>query len=144
MYRHSDGYPDNDSGVKAVMAEFFPKFLAERGAGDTEYMGAQLLAHMIKDHQKWAATLSGESTNSFHFIGYGICGDRKFHSDIEFYYAITPIVTEEKVENMFLRGTSVKVEVFDVEGNYEKPKEEAKHNLVDTWTFEAKKEEKDD
>ena len=141
IYRHSDGYPEDESGVKATMQEFFPRFLAARGGDDTEYMGAQLLAHMIGASQNWASTLPEQSRETWHFLGYGICGDHIFHGDIEFYYSISPIVAENDKEKHFGRSTRVKVEVYEVTRDWEKKNPKSEFKLVDTWTFEAKEKE---
>lgn len=157
IYRHSDGYPD---GIKPAMGEFFPKFLRERGAGDTEYMGAQFLAYMISEHQNWAKSLdTPRSIDTWMFLGYGICGDKKFHGDIEYYYSIRPLKDKEipviELNNTYRRIPKVEVKVYEVNHKYpdkypimadgtKKPVQpKTSFKLIDTWIFEAEKEEHD-
>jgi hypothetical protein len=138
IYRHSDGYPE---GVKEAMETFFPKFLKERGATDLEYMGAQFLASMIHDMQDWSKTLDESSTRTWEFLGYGICGDKEFHGDIEFYYAIRPADDEKAKKDVFHRVNKVIVDVY--EPIKDKNFEVEDFKLLETWEFEAEKGEKE-
>jgi hypothetical protein len=77
LYRHCDGYPD---GAGEVIKQFLPKFLADRGY-DVEYLSARLLVALMRSHD---ALKDGDN------LGYGICGDKILHWDIEYYYAVYP------------------------------------------------------
>lgn len=77
LYRHSDGYPD---GAGAVIQEFLPQFLADRGY-DVEYLAARLLVALM---------LSPKALEESDNLGYGIFGDKILHWDIEYYYAVYP------------------------------------------------------
>jgi hypothetical protein len=125
IYRHSDGYPE---GVKPELDEFLPKFLKQRGNNDIEYLSAQFLASMIKNMHDWSDTLDEDSKNTWSFIGYGICGDRKFHGDIEFLYALKPV-----------KGSKTKMIVEVHEPIHDEKYEIVDFKLTDTWNFEAEK-----
>ena len=91
LYRHSDGYPD---GVVSDVLPFLKEFIKKRGY-DIEYMGACLIAYLKHWHcgQKVTDRAYREGhikVNDFECdpLCHGISKD--FHSDIEYFYAITP------------------------------------------------------
>ena len=47
LYRHSDGYPESESGVLACILPFLADFYKYRG-NDSYYCSAQLLGHLIE------------------------------------------------------------------------------------------------
>ncbi|MFA6089984.1 MAG: hypothetical protein WC755_09070 [Candidatus Woesearchaeota archaeon] len=72
LYRHSDGYPEGNSGVLKLLIPTICLFQKRRGMDDVEYMSAWVMYHLIQ-HQ-------------IQCTGFGICED--FHGDIEYYYHI--------------------------------------------------------
>ena len=106
IYRHCDGYPGTVDGKKfGVLPDIIPMlkdFRKHRGE-DIEYCGAQLVYHLISvSHKhtedfvaKFQAT-NGRKPTGFEngitpdYTGFGICGDKQFHWDIEYYYAVYP------------------------------------------------------
>lgn len=90
LYKHSDGYIE---GTLPLLEEFAKKFKTNRGFFDEEYFGARLiqfLTNQSDDHlKKWQEQRRKETDISpFDMCGYGICGDKMLHGDIEYYYAI--------------------------------------------------------
>jgi len=79
LYRHCDGYPEGVYGVRATLVPWARDFERRRGLADVEYAAARGLVALI------AAT--GEASN---VLGYGICGDKALHGDIEYYYRVDP------------------------------------------------------
>jgi hypothetical protein len=75
LYKHSDGYPE---GVIPIIQPFLEDFSKKRGMDDVEYCSAWLLHALIQSHGRTD------------YLGHGICGDRTFHGDIEYYYRIQP------------------------------------------------------
>ena len=71
IYRHSDGYPDRDSGVLADIVPILNDFNQFRGLSDTEYAAAWLVAKLKTD-----------------YLNIGIC--KNFHGDIDYFYAVYP------------------------------------------------------
>lgn len=49
LYRHSDGYPEDDCGVVATILPILQDFQENRGLSDTEYAGAWVCAR-LKDN----------------------------------------------------------------------------------------------
>ena len=108
LYRHSDGYPGTadgkEYGVLPDIIPFLKSFTGQRGIGDVEYCGAQLLHHLMKAYDKVMEDCNKRTAKIFpndkpdntpRYTGHGICGDKQFHGDIEYYYAVYP--TEVKV-----------------------------------------------
>lgn len=69
VYRHTDGYPDGDSGVPADLARFFkavqeqtddPRF------GDPSYLAAKFVVWQANEHRR------GASLTPLDFLGVGI------------------------------------------------------------------------
>jgi len=69
IYRHSDGYPDTESGVLANIIPILEDFGKKRGLDNIEYASAWLVAKLKTD-----------------YTNIGICKD--FHGDIDYYYAV--------------------------------------------------------
>ncbi len=96
LYRHGDGYPDTPHGVLADLVPFLKTFQDRRGLDDTEYAAAWTLHHLIsiqvEDNKKYAKKKSQVPPYNYkdgiNGIGFGICSG--FHSDIEYYYAVSP------------------------------------------------------
>jgi len=89
LYRHFDGYPQvGKSGVLPDITEFLRDFIEKRG-GDSEYLGAQLMHHMIKTTNGRMGKI-GKYADAWvnDYTGYGIC--KAIHGYIEFFYRITP------------------------------------------------------
>ena len=82
LYRHCDGYPGTEHGVVAALEPILVAFQAKRGMSDIEYLAAHTLT-CLKNEQLGA-------DKGVSFIGYGICGDKELHGDIEWYYAVYP------------------------------------------------------
>lgn len=80
LYRHSDGYPD---GVVPDILEFLRSFEASRGISDSAYASARLMAYMVKIYDEGGVEKFGGT------LGHGI--DIWIHSDIEYFYHISPI-----------------------------------------------------
>jgi hypothetical protein len=77
IYKHFDGYPED---TLVAIADFLKAFVPARGIEDPEYLMAQLLVALV-----------GRVDNpGSEFLGFGICGDRQLHWDIEYLYCITP------------------------------------------------------
>ena len=84
IYRHSDGYPE---GVLPEILPFCVRFDKHRGMGDTEYLAARLLGHLLNDHDGFTRDhCPPQLAGIFAFTGYGISD--AFHGDLEYYYAI--------------------------------------------------------
>ena len=79
LYRHSDGYPDEGGGVLAALVPWTKYWAKGRGLEDVEYAAARGLVALIR--------AAGELEND---LGYGICGDKALHGDIEYYYRVDP------------------------------------------------------
>lgn len=115
LYRHSDGYPTYNSdkgillthGMIPILLDFLKDFRDRRGLDDMEYMPAWLLHHMIQAHvvghvsfKKRFAALKKKNKeepdkprpddDGRDMLGYGVCGGHGFHSDIEWFYRVTP------------------------------------------------------
>lgn len=94
LYRHSDGYPDTESGVLHDIIPFLQDFQKNRGLDDSEYVSARLMQHLtnIADQQldDWYKERPEYQTTAqtYKYTGFGICNS--FHGDIEYYYAISP------------------------------------------------------
>ena len=92
IYRHSDGYPEGDSGVIADLLPFLKWFENERGF-DVEYIAARLLQYMCNkydDHGKEWDKKAGREIDEkalTGLLGHGICN--ALHGDIEYFYAIS-------------------------------------------------------
>src|SRR3990172_9401880 len=71
IYRHSDGYPDTEGGVIAIIAPILEDFNKNRGLDDLEYGSAWLVAKLKED-----------------YLNIGI--SKYLHGDIEFFYAVSP------------------------------------------------------
>lgn len=71
IYRHSDGYPDGESGVIATVKPILDDFNKNRGLDDLEYAPAWLVAKLKTD-----------------YLNIGISSG--FHGDIEYFYAVYP------------------------------------------------------
>lgn len=89
LYKHSDGYPDS---TLPSLIEILGKFEARRGLKDEEYLPAwvswYLINESVKCFKEWKR---GEEINDgISCRGHGLCFDKKFHGDIEYYYRITP------------------------------------------------------
>jgi len=82
LYRHWDGYPE---GVLPDIIPFLREFSKKRGIDDTESCAAWLLHEMISKVDK---------ESEIKFLGYGICGDKELHRDIEYFYRIEPDVVK--------------------------------------------------
>lgn len=91
LYKHSDGYPD---GIIPVLQPFCERFRDGRGLEDTEYLAAWLLFEFMAEHREWEkdfAKKHGKSAiDGMSFCGFGICGDRQLHGDIDYYYRVDP------------------------------------------------------
>jgi hypothetical protein len=118
LYRHSDGYPDTDSGVVKCLVPILKAIHKEHGY-DIEYAAAWTMHHLIatyllstkkffaRMHRKY--TKQGEKKLAENytpdkirtFLGYGIC--QELHWDIAYFYRVYPNtleVYEVKGENM--------------------------------------------
>jgi len=71
IYRHSDGYPEEEFGVIKTIAPILQDFHRERGLEDIEYSSAWLVAKLKTD-----------------FLNIGIT--KKIHSDIRYFYHVSP------------------------------------------------------
>jgi hypothetical protein len=78
IYRHSDGYPDTEHGVLAVLLPWARDFATRRGLGDVEYAAARALVTLV------------QATAPDDVLGYGICGDHGLHGDHAYYYRVDP------------------------------------------------------
>ena len=83
IYRHSDGYPE---GVLPEILPYCLRFDQARGMGDTEYLAARLLAHLVAVHDGIILSIPGTDPERVPCLGYGISDD--FHGDLEYYYAV--------------------------------------------------------
>ena len=115
LYRHSDGYPGTvdgkEYGVLADIVPFLLDFNKRRGiTNSVDYCGAWLMHHLISksiEHMRAFNVRLAKATgkpvegNEIDYLGYGIDGDKQFHGDIEYYYAVYPD----------------RVEVWDVDGH---------------------------
>lgn len=88
VYRHWDGYPD---GVLPELLPIVRDFHKNRGLSDAEYAGAWLVA-------KWKDD----------YLNIGI--SKGFHSDIEYFYAVSPTSVKVYEANMW---DSFKVKLVD-------------------------------
>jgi hypothetical protein len=79
IYRHSDGYPEDECGVMAALIPFVEGFVEQRG-WDAEYLAARLVQHLCNEHDK------GDDEPGV--TGYGICC--AIHGDIEYFYRVFP------------------------------------------------------
>jgi hypothetical protein len=97
LYKHSDGYPDH---TLPLLVDILAKFEARRGLDDDEYLPAWVSWFLINNSVEARketvreAKERGFSELSYQdgisCLGHGLCFDKKFHGDIEFYYRITP------------------------------------------------------
>ena len=94
IYKHSDGYP---SDTLVAVADFLKEFVPARGIEDSEYLMAQLLVALVnranRDREEFEAKFpfpTVSKSSPYRFLGFGICGDRQLHWDIEYLYCITP------------------------------------------------------
>ena len=93
IYRHSDGYPGNESGSRyGVLADIVPFLLwwnKVRGISDLEYCAARLLQYLCDKQDGKGEEIERPHDNRLTgILGHGIC--KGFHSDIEYFYAIFP------------------------------------------------------
>lgn len=92
LYRHSDGYPGTVDGKEyGVLTDIIPliKSFRQYRGDDAEYLGAQLLHDLMKKHDECMAKYR-KAGGPPQYTGHGICGDKQFHPDIEYYYAVYP------------------------------------------------------
>lgn len=97
IYKHSDGYP---SDTLVAIADFLREFIPARGVDDPEYLMAQLLVSLVnranRDREDFERKFYQDKPGyvyepgPYRFLGFGICGDRRLHWDIEYLYCITP------------------------------------------------------
>ena len=85
LYKHSDGYPD---GVLPTLQPFCERFRDGRGLEDTEYLAAWLLFEFMETDFK--KKYGAKNFHGMEFCGFGICGDRQIHGDIEYFYRVDP------------------------------------------------------
>jgi len=95
IYRHSDGYPEGESGVLEAIVPFLKWFKAERGLNDVEYASARLLQDLCNRYDNHSMEFDRKINNIAKarspftgLLGHGISKD--FHGDIEFFYAVYP------------------------------------------------------
>lgn len=86
IYRHSDGYPD---GAGKDLLDIVKRYKKQRSMNDSEYLAANILGFMKAEQINWANSLE-KYKETWEFVGYGICGDKKLHGDIEYFYAVYP------------------------------------------------------
>lgn len=97
LYKHSDGYPD---GTLPLLVHILKRFFEERHNYDDEYLPAwvswALVNETVDMNKQWAQEQkeknykTGSPEDGISCLGHGICGDKQFHGDIEYYYRITP------------------------------------------------------
>lgn len=89
LYRHCDGYP---KGIMPDIMPFLKKFKERRGLGDEEYLPAWLLYHLISLHVTMMADMHKDQDygekDGMDMLSHGICADKMFHGDIEYFYRI--------------------------------------------------------
>ena len=82
IYRHSDGYPDSESGVLADLDKFFADVEAQTGSdcrfNDAEYLAARFVV--------WQAAQNSRNEQPLNFLGLGVCS--RDHGDIEYVYEV--------------------------------------------------------
>lgn len=98
IYRHSDGYPDGESGVVADVMPFLRWWKTERGISDFEYCSARLLQYLCNKYDNYSHVLfKNEANGTFESekigaftgtLGHGI--SKGFHGDIDYLYAVRP------------------------------------------------------
>ena len=131
IYRHSDGYPGAINGKKiGVLPDIIPMLrdYRERRGDGIEYCSAQLLHHLMGLYDDAVAKYEEPEPGKPRYMargymGHGICGDKQFHRDIEYLYAVYPeavIVFEvcglqnfKKIKTVSIAGTKKPVEVMD-------------------------------
>jgi hypothetical protein len=97
IYKHSDGYPDY---TLPLLVDILGKFEARRGLDDEEYLPAWvswfLINNTVESQKEWIKKSKeggyplSSPEDGITCLGHGLCFDKKFHGDIEFYYRITP------------------------------------------------------
>lgn len=86
IYRHSDGYPDSEHGVLALLKPLVKDFNKIRGF-DPFFLSAQITHSLITNYQK---NIPKESFDNYKYLNIGIEPyDGTLHSDIAFFYYIT-------------------------------------------------------
>lgn len=109
IYKHSDGYPDTENGVLAILVPFLKKFLKYRPADDGAYLLARILDTFMQDDRKSHAAFERrhnpltaltarekrEARESRETTGYGI-EPKMNHGDIEWFYVVD--MEDRKVE----------------------------------------------
>jgi hypothetical protein len=125
VYRHSDGYPNSESGVLASLCPLVSKFMKLRG-WDESYMSAHIVANQIELHHKWAKSYSTTNykndkerqkhiVESSMFTGFGLDAynpttGEGIHGDCEYIYFVRkdgievriPAQDNQKIEDMEL------------------------------------------
>jgi hypothetical protein len=113
LYRHSDGYPDDEHGVLAALKKIVKPFLKPRG-WDTDYMPAQIIASMIAaNHASLDATAKEkldrkDSYEQYKYLSYAVeaytdpTSDNALHGDIDYLYVIRQVAKKagEKSETV--------------------------------------------
>lgn len=99
LYRHHDGGPDD---LVPDVLPFLRRFRRVRNLSDAEYCAAWLVHHMTERHMRDVRRFQRQERGRRHrvyskanevfwaFLGHGICGDRRIHSDIAYFYRVTP------------------------------------------------------
>jgi hypothetical protein len=93
LYKHSDGYPED---TLVAIADFLKEFVPARGVEVPEYLMAQLLVSLVnrsnRERDAFEAKFYADrpAAREPNFLGFGICGDKQLHYDIEYLYKITP------------------------------------------------------
>ena len=97
IYRHSDGYPDGNSGVPADMERFFDAVLeqcpSDTRFGDPEYLAAKFLVWSAIDGAERQARMNEKfgdgdgSLKPLDFLSISPCVHD--HGDIEYVYKVT-------------------------------------------------------
>lgn len=145
LYKHSDGYPE---GTLPQLTEFCMLFNEHRGLRDTEYAGARCMQYLTNyadgDMRQWRKEQNrDEDISQWDFLGYGI--SQNFHSDIEFYYAVSPEsikVYEVGYKEINDTWKPTFKEIQTVSLKEEKPKRNALEQALDKVVAQNEKETK--
>lgn len=113
LYKHFDGYPQE---MMPLLVDHMKGEDNQRNIGDAEYFSAWLLYDLIDAYVTYAKKKDYEIER----LGFGICGDKLFHADTEYYYAVYP----ECIKVYSVGGTDKDLELINVKHLKEDPKPE--------------------
>jgi len=154
VYRHSDGYPEDECGVINTLKQFL-KWNGGRNS-DIEYQTANFIYWSKRKFEElyfnkdWTGTIKkkadknlkwsdvGSTNVSTLHTGFGVCENDGFHGDIEYFYEVVREVTETKKGEY---KTKTKILVYEIEQkDFSKPIKRENLKLIKTVEIKPQEE----